>query len=74
MFKGDSFIFSGESKIFIFRITGDAREDEMEKNLQGVGNILGNLKNMASDMGSEIERQNKQLDMIHGKVSLDNMT
>jgi len=34
-----------------------------------VGGILGNLKNMASDMGSEIERQNKQLDKIGTKVS-----
>lgn len=42
----------------------------MEKNLQGVGNILGNLRNMATDMGSEIERQNKQLDLIHGKVRI----
>ena len=50
------------------RITNDAREDEMEENMSGVGNILGNLKNMATDMGSEIERQNKQLDLIQGKV------
>ena len=42
----------------------------MEKNLQGVGNILDNLKNMSSAMGSEIERQNKQLDLIHGKVRI----
>ena len=40
----------------------------MEGNMVGVGNILGNLKNMAMDMGSEIERQNKQLDLIQGKV------
>ena len=53
----------------IFRITNDAREDEMEQNMMGVGSILGNLKNMASDMGAEIERQNKQLDKIQGKVS-----
>ena len=36
--------------------------------MAGVGNILGNLKNMASDMGAEIEKQNKQLDLIQGKV------
>ena len=40
----------------------------MEDNMAGVGNILGNLKNMASDMGAEIEKQNKQLDLIQGKV------
>lgn len=51
------------------RITNDSREDEMEQNMQGVGNILGNLKNMATDMGDEIERQNKHLDLIQGKVT-----
>ena len=55
---------------YVFRITGDAREDEMEKNLQGVGNILGNLKNMATDMNLEISRQNEQLDTIQAKVIL----
>ena len=52
------------------RITNDDREEEMEQNMQGVGSILGNLKNMATDMGDEIERQNKHLDLIQGKVSL----
>ena len=42
----------------------------MEKNLQGVGNILGNLKNMATDMNLEISRQNEQLDTIQAKVIL----
>ena len=36
---------------------------------QAVGGILGNLKSMAQDMGGEIEKQNKQLDKIHTKVS-----
>ena len=40
----------------------------MEQNMQGVGSILGTLKNMATDMGDEIERQNKHLDLIQGKV------
>jgi archaellum component FlaC len=52
------------------RINNDAREDEMEDNMQMVGSVLGNLKNMAQDMGSEIERQNKQLDRIGNKVSV----
>ena len=30
--------------------------------------ILGNLSNMAVSMGSEIEKQNAQLDNIQGKV------
>ena len=54
--------------LILLRITNDSREDEMEENMAGVGNILGNLKNMATDMGAEIEKQNKQLDLIQGKV------
>lgn len=50
------------------RITNDAREDEMEENLDAVGSIIGNLKNMAVDMGSEIDKQNKQIDRITDKV------
>ena len=41
----------------------------MEDNMQAVGNVLGNLKNMAADMGGEIDRQNKQLDKIDVKVT-----
>ena len=54
---------------YIQRITNDAREDEMEENMQQVGSVLGNLKNMAADMGQEIDRQNKQLDKIGAKVT-----
>uniref|UniRef100_A0A674GJB2 Synaptosomal-associated protein n=1 Tax=Taeniopygia guttata TaxID=59729 RepID=A0A674GJB2_TAEGU len=50
------------------RITNDAREDEMDENLTQVGNILGNLKNMALDMGNEIDAQNKQIDRINIKA------
>ena len=53
---------------YIKRITNDAREDEMEENLTQVGSILGNLKNMALDMGNEIEAQNRQIDRITEKV------
>ena len=53
---------------YIQRINNDAREDEMEDNMQAVGSVLGNLKNMAADMGDEISRQNKQLDRIDRKV------
>ena len=41
----------------------------MEENMQAVGGILGNLKNMATDMGAEIEKQNTQLDRINDKVN-----
>ncbi|NXQ18346.1 SNP23 protein, partial [Peucedramus taeniatus] len=54
----------GPSGGYITRITNDAREDEMDENLTQVGNILGNLKNMALDMGNEIDAQNKQIDRI----------
>lgn len=42
----------------------------MEDNLEAVGSIIGNLKNMAVDMGTEIDKQNKQIDGIIDKVSL----
>ncbi|XP_019500634.1 PREDICTED: synaptosomal-associated protein 23 isoform X1 [Hipposideros armiger] len=53
---------------YIKRITNDAREDEMEENLTQVGNILGNLKNMAIDMGSGIDAQNRQIERITEKA------
>lgn len=56
---------------FIARITNDAREDEMEENLQEVSQVLGNLKNMAIDMGQEIGVQNQQLDKINEKANLN---
>ncbi|NXC50275.1 SNP23 protein, partial [Penelope pileata] len=59
---------SGRSGGYITRITNDAREDEMDENLTQVGNILGNLKTMALDMGNEIDAQNKQIDRINVKA------
>lgn len=53
---------------FITRITNDAREDEMEQNMGEVSNMLGNLRNMAVDMGNEISSQNRQLDRINQKA------
>jgi len=50
------------------RITNDAREDEMEENLVAVSGMVGNLRNMAIDMNSEITAQNKQLDRINIQV------
>ncbi|KAG6935608.1 synaptosome associated protein 23 [Chelydra serpentina] len=58
----------GASGGYIARITNDAREDEMDENLTQVGNILGNLKSLALDMGNEIDSQNKQIDRINEKV------
>ena len=59
---------AGGNQQYVRRINNDAREDEMEENMQAVGGILGNLKNMATDMGAEIEKQNTQLDRINDKV------
>nr|XP_004665950.1 synaptosomal-associated protein 23 [Jaculus jaculus] len=56
---------SGE---YIKHITNDAKEDEMEENLTQVGSILGNLKNMALDMGNEIDAQNQQIQRITEKA------
>lgn len=50
------------------RITNDAREDEMEENMGQVNTMIGNLRNMALDMGSELENQNRQVDRINRKV------
>lgn len=52
------------------RITNDAREDEMEENMTQVNTMIGNLRNMAIDMGSELENQNRQVDRINRKVSV----
>jgi len=52
---------------YIAKITKDARENEMEGNMGEVSTMIGNLRNMAIDMGSEIENQNNQLDRINAK-------
>jgi len=52
---------------YIGRITNDDREVEMEENMGQVNTMIGNLRNMAIDMGSELENQNRQLDRINLK-------
>lgn len=37
-----------------------------------VSTMVGNLRNMAIDMGSEVEGQNRQIDRINLKVSMRN--
>jgi len=59
----------GQNGQYVSRITNCAREDEMDDNLGAVSNILGDLKNMAQDMGNEIGKQNKQADRIADKSS-----
>lgn len=53
----------------ITKITNDAREDEMEQNMGEVNSMIGNLRNMAVDMGNEIESQNKQIDRVNQKTN-----
>nr|XP_045622166.1 synaptosomal-associated protein 25-like isoform X8 [Procambarus clarkii] len=59
----------GASGGYIGRITNDAREDEMEDNMGQVNTMIGNLRNMAIDMGSEIENQNRQITRINAKAT-----
>ena len=39
------------SGAFVAKITNDAREEEMEENMEQVSAMIGNLRNMANDMG-----------------------
>lgn len=55
----------------IQRITNDAREDEMDQNIDLVSQAVGNLKNMALDMGDTLEQQNKQLDDINEMAEMN---
>lgn len=57
------------SSAFIAKITKDAREDEMEENMGQVSTMIGNLRNMAIDMGSEVTNQNAQMDRINSKAN-----
>ncbi|OQR74718.1 synaptosomal-associated protein 25-like [Tropilaelaps mercedesae] len=60
---------TGPTSGYIAKITNDDREKEMEENMGQVSTMIGNLRNMAIDMGSEIESQNRQIDRINQKVS-----
>jgi len=48
-----------------------AAEQEMEENMQSVGGMLANLRNMALDMNAEIRDQNEQMDRIAEKAASD---
>ncbi|XP_024130030.1 synaptosomal-associated protein 23 isoform X2 [Oryzias melastigma] len=56
---------------YIQRVTNDAREDEMEENLDAVGGIISNLRGMAVTMGQEIDKQNSQIDRITDKADMN---
>ena len=61
MIVGDQVMIGGN---IITRITNDAREEEMENNVNEVNTMVGNLRNMAIDMADQVETQNQQLDRI----------
>ena len=42
----------------------------MDENVAQVATMVGNLRNMAIDMGGEVAQQNRQLDRINAKVSV----
>ncbi|CAM8884352.1 unnamed protein product [Rhodiola kirilowii] len=46
----------------------EAEKNKQDDGLDDLSNILGDLKGMAMDMGSEIERQNKALDNLSDDV------
>lgn len=54
---------------YVTRITNDAREDEMDQNMTEISGMVGNLRNMAVDMGGEITTQNRQIDRIKIKAT-----
>lgn len=60
---------AGPTSGYIAKITHDDRENEMEDNMGQVSTMIGNLRNMAIDMGSEIESQNRQIERINQKGS-----
>ncbi|CAH1791850.1 unnamed protein product [Owenia fusiformis] len=59
----------GQMGGYVTKITNDAREDEMEQNIQEVSGMVGNLRNMAVDMGNEIDTQNRLLDRVNQKAT-----
>jgi len=50
------------------RITNDAREDEMNQNLEEVDTMVSEMKQMASDIANELTIQTKQLSRIQDQV------
>ena len=55
---------------YITRITNDAREEEMEENINQLSSGLNNLKHMAMDMGNEVTSQNAQLERVSKKAGV----
>jgi hypothetical protein len=53
---------------YVERVLGDEREAEMNENLKITDQALDQLMGMATDMGDELSKQNKQLDRINKKA------
>lgn len=52
---------SNHNGLFVPRINGDLREDEMEENLKLVSSMIDNIKEGSIEMGKEIDDQNIKL-------------
>eukprot|EP00118_Oscarella_pearsei_P002303 m.10159 g.10159 ORF g.10159 m.10159 type:complete len:207 (+) comp21979_c0_seq1:323-943(+) len=53
---------------FIQHVLADDREEEMDENLHAISGLVGQMKNVAMDMGTELERQNVQIGGITDKT------
>ncbi|XP_023327624.1 synaptosomal-associated protein 25 [Eurytemora carolleeae] len=56
---------------FVATILCDAREEEMEENMEQVSAMIGNIRNMSNDMNTALVRQNQTLDRINAKAGSD---
>lgn len=70
--QGNTNTFTTQNKVsMIHRVTNDDREDMMDDNLQQVSGLVSNLKNMALDMGTELEKQSAQITRISDKAEMN---
>ena len=67
-FSVNTNLHKGTSQQAMVRVTNDDAEDEMEDNINAVGDITAQLKNMALDMGNELDRQNDQIGRMNDKA------
>jgi len=56
---------------FVATILCDAREEEMEENMEQVSAMIGNIRNMSNDMNTALVRQNQTLDRVNAKAGSD---
>lgn len=53
---------------YINKVTGDAREDEMDDNLDEVSNYLTSLKMKAKAIGEEVDAQDRMIDELKDRT------